>query len=343
MSFLLSVHAARQQMEAALNSHYFDQDNQMFPSSFYGLFPPFPTTDRVFVAMPFSEKFGLRWEHVIAPAIKSAGLEPHRIDLSITADSIPVKILQEIGSCRLIFADVTSEDGTRNANVMYELGIAQAIRRPEEVLVFRSDDDKLPFDIAPIFAHMYHPDRGPNATNVAVDLIKSTVLSALESVDLTKHLIVKRIVDSLDVQSIEVLGTSLLPPFYPQVSKIPLGKAISDPRLLSGFSRLVAVGVLQTTVPDVLSILSVSDKEPIASGINFTLTHLGVAVAKEFTERYYNGRSPRETYIELVRIRASKLAQNNKITREQQVKLINAAEGGSDVLSELATLESANA
>ena len=63
------------------------------------------------------------------------------------------KRMDGITSSRLFLADVTSigkrdDVPIRNGNVMYEIGLAHAVRLPEEVLLFRSDSDRLLFDLA---------------------------------------------------------------------------------------------------------------------------------------------------------------------------------------------------
>lgn len=307
----------------------------MFPSAYYGLFPPFPDNDRVFVAMPFGKTFGLRWEHVIKPGIEAANLIPHRVDLSKLADSIPLKILQDIGSSRLIFADVTSENGMRNANVMYELGIAQAVRRPEEVIVFRSDNDALPFDIAPIFADSYRPDDGPGATQVAVEQIKNAIERALGSIDLTKHLIVQKIVDSLDVPAFEVLASRIPPPFQVTPSHLKLGTAVNDARLLSGFSKLLACGVLHTDLPDRFALFDAPANSPLAQDIIFRISPLGSAVIREFSSRYYRGRTPIEIVQHMRAVLARKIAEGKIQQSEADSALVDAERGDTTAVSRL--------
>ena len=120
----------------------------MYPQNFFSLFPPFPRNNDVFVAMSFDERFDSRWENVIKPAFKEqingVSLNPYRVNLSNISDSIPTDILEGIRSSRLILGDITTIgkiDGIAvcNNNVMYEIGIAQAIRLPEEVVIFSSD------------------------------------------------------------------------------------------------------------------------------------------------------------------------------------------------------------
>ena len=115
----------------------------------------------VFVAMSFAPQFKRRYEQVIAPAIRNVSvggrpLQPKRVDLSKSGDSIITEIMDGIAHSQLVLADVTSTavglfgESSRNCNVMYELGIAMACRQPTEVLIVRSDNDPLLFDVTTI-------------------------------------------------------------------------------------------------------------------------------------------------------------------------------------------------
>jgi hypothetical protein len=130
----------------------------MYPNTYLSLFPPFPRNDKVFVAMSFDEKFRARWDKVICPAVsrierRGNRLEAFRVDARKISDSILTEILSGISTARLVLADVSTikkveNKPIRNGNVMYEVGIAHAARLPEEVLLFRSDNDPLLFDMA---------------------------------------------------------------------------------------------------------------------------------------------------------------------------------------------------
>ncbi len=118
--------------------------------------------------MSFDPSFDARWPHVLAPAVRAVlvndrPLDPHRVDLRRVSDSILTEILDGIARCRVFLADLTSFGeingrAVRNANVMYEVGLAHAVRQPEEVLLFRSDDLDLLFDITNVRVHRYDPD-----------------------------------------------------------------------------------------------------------------------------------------------------------------------------------------
>lgn len=118
--------------------------------------------DIVFVAMSFDKRFDERFEEIIKPAIESeeiAGraLRAHRVDLSKSGESILTEITDGIAHCFLFLADVSTIDElrfsgkpARNANVLYEVGIALACRSSEEVLLIRDDNDQLIFDTSSI-------------------------------------------------------------------------------------------------------------------------------------------------------------------------------------------------
>ena len=185
----------------------------MYPLNLFSLFPPFPRENKVFVAMSFDKRFGKRWAEAISPGVRNvqfhgAALEPYRVDAAKVSDSILTEILNGISNCRLFFADITtigevSRSPTRNANVMYEIGIAHAVRLAEEVILFRSDNDPLLFDVANIRINKYDPDATPE---VARQQVSDALRSALEEIDLQKHLAVKRAADSLDGSGFLTLG-----------------------------------------------------------------------------------------------------------------------------------------
>lgn len=193
----------------------------MYPCTYYNLFPPFPRDKRVFVAMPFSEKFTDRWEKVIKPAVEAVSLpdspgdklEAYRVDKRSVSDSIITEIIAGIGNCRLFFADVSTVEylmkgrpkkkhPIRNENVLYEVGIAHSRRLAEEVVLFRSDNDRLMFDLANVRVNHYDPEGDPEG---AFFLVKEALESAINEINLQRHLSVQQAVDSLTHDCIQYL------------------------------------------------------------------------------------------------------------------------------------------
>lgn len=167
----------------------------MFPRRYLDEFRTFYRSDRVFVAMPMSPAFEQRWRRLFRPAIVRVGLEPWRADMRKSGDSIQTEILKEIGQAKLILVDISTDSrNCRNANVMYELGLAHAARLPEEVIIVRTDTRPLPFDFTQIRVHQLDPANPSRARAVVESLLRD----ALSEIDLTRDLLVARTMRSLD-------------------------------------------------------------------------------------------------------------------------------------------------
>ena len=259
----------------------------MYPAEYFSLFPPFPRKNEVFVAMSFSKQFAARWNDIIRPAIEqlSAGetkLKAHRVDSRTVSDCILTEILTGISQCRVFMADVTTiglldKSPIRNANVFYEVGIAHAMRLPEEVVLFRSDNEPLLFDVANIRVNTYDPDGNPeNAKRAVADAISS----ALKEVNLKKHLTVQRTAETLDYPS----WWSLMVAHAEGKVSHPVQKTMGQ--ILGAFSQagaiahLLEIGALKTRyqqiTPEILEEKSQSDNPAIL--MQYECTALGAAI-----------------------------------------------------------------
>jgi len=94
-----------------------------------------------FVLMPFGESFDEVYRTLIQPAVIQAGLNPLRADDIFTPGSIMEQIRSAIQQSRICIADLTG----RNPNVLYELGIAQALGKPS--ILLSQDISDVPFDV----------------------------------------------------------------------------------------------------------------------------------------------------------------------------------------------------
>lgn len=134
----------------------------MYPQLFLETFWRMEIRPQIFVAMSFDERYQKRFKEVIDPAIRSISvngisLEPCRVDISKSGDSILTEIIDGIAHSQMVLADVSSmgKDSVtgkpyRNGNVMYELGLALACRHYSEVLLIRDDNDRFLFDVSTI-------------------------------------------------------------------------------------------------------------------------------------------------------------------------------------------------
>ena len=258
----------------------------MYPLNLFTLFPPFPRNNRVFVAMSFDEAFRKRWDEVISPAISSVRLtgiplEPHRVDMRRVSDSILTEILAEISQYRLILADVTTmqkvdEKPIRNGNVMYEVGLSHAVRLPEEVLLFRSDNDPVLFDVANIRINKYDPDGNPQNARKQVT---ETILSVLREVELQKHMAVTRAAAVLDFPCWSVItSTTRGDPIQAPVVRT-MRQALALASTTNAISRLLDLGILTTEYTRVTpQKLAEMKDDPSEKMVYYRLTSFGKAV-----------------------------------------------------------------
>lgn len=95
---------------------------------------------RCFVIQPFDKgPFDQRYEDVLSPAIKTADLEPYRVDLD-PAVSIPIDSIEKgIEGSDVCLADITLD----NPNVWFEVGYA--IAADKEVVFICSEERYTPF------------------------------------------------------------------------------------------------------------------------------------------------------------------------------------------------------
>lgn len=226
---------------AELNRHE-KTEKSMYPQLYLQTFWRLELKPQVFVAMSFAEKFKRRFDEVIAPAIRALPydprLQPYRVDLARTGDSILTDIMDGIAHSLLILADVSttgrdSESGFpyRNGNVMYEVGLALASRQPAEVLLVRDDHDRFLFDVSTI-PHATIDFSRPDA----VSILQQHLLDRLQEQNYFYNARVQVAVHSLSKEEVETLqymasnSADILKP--PPLSLFDKGMTAAVPRLL---------------------------------------------------------------------------------------------------------------
>lgn len=201
--------------------------------------------------MSFASQFEDRWINVIAPAIKSIvvdgkPLSPIRVDASKISESILTEILGGIANSLLVLADISTQGYVdkrpmRNENVMYELGLTHATRLPQEVLVFRSDDDRLSFDVANIRVNHYEPDSAPED---AQKKVASAIEDALQSVKQEKSQAVQMAVRGLDAKMLDLIIS---------LAQVPNKSLVSHGQLVSKNKKIIPIIQLGQAIPQLLS------------------------------------------------------------------------------------------
>jgi len=123
-----------------------------------GIQPPFGQrrltvfADRVFYLGPFREPYNSIYRSVVSPAVKANGFSIKRADEIYATRPVMQDVWQGIGEAGIIIAEVTG----RNANVMYEVGIAHTIGKP--VILITQDIGDVPFDLRHYRCITYRPN-----------------------------------------------------------------------------------------------------------------------------------------------------------------------------------------
>jgi hypothetical protein len=262
----------------------------MYPQQFFSLFPPFPRTSRVFVAMSFASSFDARWTNVLRTTIAEivhigVPLESFRVDLSNKNDAILIEVLDAISSSLLIVADITAIqqlDGrpVRNGNVMYEVGLAHAVRHPAEVILFRSDSYQLDFDVAGVRVHSYDPDGDPGTARAE---IKSKMASALAMQEAMKRQSVEWATQRLTLPALSLLiGAVTSGPLVHPATRT-MGEALNAIRDSQAISLLLELGCIHAAplklTPELLS--NMGGDSPI-NLVTYVSTTFGRAVFDNF-------------------------------------------------------------
>lgn len=258
----------------------------MYPAELFGLITPFPRDNRVFVAMSFDPLLERRWTDVIEPGVADAGLQAYRVNASKISDSIITQIERGIATARLVLADISTVGATRNTNVMYEVGLAHAVRQPQEVILFRSDTDRLLFDLSQVRVNMYDPDRD---AALARQTVRDAVADAIKEVDLRKSLAVDQAANRVDESSIIVLMTARKPDGFPPPSIKTAAELLGTLQDREALSRLLDAGLVraayQSTPPPEKGTVG----ELITAQLRYKLTSLGQATLDEVVRRLTSG------------------------------------------------------
>lgn len=130
--------------------------------------------DTCFVVMPFADPIGGYYTSIYEPAIEKAKLKANRADADIYGvGKIVDQIWSGINSARVLVAELTG----RNANVLYELGLAHALRKP--VVLVCSNLDDVPFDLRHVRV-IYYDMRDPFWGAKLIEKVAENILSALQ-------------------------------------------------------------------------------------------------------------------------------------------------------------------
>lgn len=225
--------------------------------------------------MSFAPEFKPVWENAIKPAVEvdTDGTPfAHRVDATVLAGSIITEILDGIAHAKLVFADISvctsgQWKGQRNGNAMYELGLAHALRRPQELVVVRSDHETINFDIAAIKIQDYDISDLAAARGKFSQLLND----GLKQINQVKHLKVTEAVESLDSDTLSLMVSQGKSDFF----------SVTIPNTTLDVMKQVAAGTKEA-VRHMLALGIIRSDTNVAAGpYSYHWTEFGKAVLKK--------------------------------------------------------------
>ena len=166
--------------------------------------------------------------------------------------------------------------------LLYDVGIAHAVRLPEEVLLFRSDNDQLLFDLANVRVNPYDPDGDSKAAEA---LITSAVLAAIEEVEIRKHGAVRRAAQALDFTSWWLLLRASDEPLgHPQPQRGTRG-IVNVAEEIRSMQRLLELGLLETRYMTVTHSVLAEGEAAADRLLAYHMTAFGQAVVAFVADR----------------------------------------------------------
>lgn len=132
--------------------------------------------DTCFVMMPFANPVGGYYDSIYKLAIEKAKLKADRADADLYGTGkIIDQIWKGITSARVLLAELTN----RNANVLYELGLAHALHKPVILVCSKANEEDVPFDLRHVRVIYYDKD-DPFWGTKLLEKVAENVLSVMQ-------------------------------------------------------------------------------------------------------------------------------------------------------------------
>ncbi|MFH1643201.1 MAG: TIR domain-containing protein [Patescibacteria group bacterium] len=177
----------------------------MYPKYFFERFWEGEQKNQLFVGTAFDDSIDERFS-LIDSVAKELGFEKaFRVGLDSEANSINDKIFEAIANSKMLLFDLSDDSRKKhiNHNVIYELGIAQAIREPSDIIIIRKKTEehvKLPFDIQGININFFE-------NQITKEFLKSKLNDAIKNQEWHKSKRVRVAAESLDENGLTLINS----------------------------------------------------------------------------------------------------------------------------------------
>ena len=123
----------------------------MYPKHFFENYWASEQKNQLFVCMPFDGSFDEKFSKITRVACELGFECAKTVKEGLVGGDLLQEILDGIGNSRTLLFDLSDdhESNNSNHNVVYELGIATAIREPDDMLLIKKKSEKkIPFDVS---------------------------------------------------------------------------------------------------------------------------------------------------------------------------------------------------
>jgi len=164
--------------------------------------------NELFVCMPFHDSLDKKFA-IIRDAAKKVGFDDAiRVKENKISDVITTKIFEGIANSKMLLFDLSDDpkfpceiSKQVNGNVLYELGIANSFRDPQDIILIRNKkSNKLPFDISAMTYIEYDDEK-----NELLDNLISSMKEVLINQDWSESKLIKSVIQSLNELSVSLM------------------------------------------------------------------------------------------------------------------------------------------
>ncbi len=177
----------------------------MYAKFFFERFWEGEQKNELFICMPFHVSFDGKFDKINIGAKKVGFDKAVRVKEDCDANVITDKIFDGIANSKMLLFDLSDDPKSpenskqANVNVLYELGIANAIREPQDILLIReSSSGKIPFDVSGMTINEHQGD-------LTTEWLADELKTALENQEWHKSKRVQAAAKSIDGEALELM------------------------------------------------------------------------------------------------------------------------------------------
>lgn len=168
----------------------------MYPKHFFERFWEGEQKNQLFLGTAFDDTIEQRFPLIDQVAKELNFDKAFRVGLDTEANSINDKIFDAIANSKMLLFDLSDDERIKgiNPNVIYELGIANSIREPSDIVIIKKKTEgeiKLPFDIQGLHINFFED-------SITKDFLKKIIQGALQNQEWHKSKRVRVAAESLD-------------------------------------------------------------------------------------------------------------------------------------------------